>query len=190
MCCERQNQGRVSVYMYIPRNLREKFNLFVPGTVYEKKLEITGLSFADNKEMINLAEIMRLSWPVEKSPNFDDVAFRKTIDIGLKYLEEWMDEEHPEPPQELMYDFELVITEFINQYFCFITAVAQPYIVEERTMERENSVGQMVMCPKFIHRQLLGCEKAYAHLNFKSYRKMHSRRSTLMSPFELRNTNI
>ena len=84
----------------------------------------------------------------------------------------------------------MVAKKFINQFFCFITAVAQPFIVEERSMERETSVGQMVMCPKFIHRQLLGCEKAYAHLNFKSYRKMHSRRGTLMSPFELWHTNM
>ena len=88
LCAEKGKPklGAVSVYMYIPRNLREKFNLFVPGTVYEKKLELTGLSFGNKKEEIDLAEIMRLSWPVEKSPNFDDVALRKTIDIGLGYL--------------------------------------------------------------------------------------------------------
>ena len=102
--------------MYISTNLREKFKLVVPGTLYEKKLQMTSLSYADKIEIHEVANEMRLNFPIEKSPNFDDIAFRRIIDIGLEHLYKSQNTNAealgvPEPDEYLMNDFELVITE-------------------------------------------------------------------------------
>ena len=137
---------------------------------------------------------LRSLWPNPKSQNFDDVTLRKIIDLGIEWLKPGPggpDGDAPsEPPEAEMATFELVVTEYINQYFVFITGVADPYLLQEHYVERKNSVSQMVTCAKFIPRKLLACEKAYAHLKFKAYRKMHRKRTMLLSPFEIWDTNM